>query len=794
MINFAISSAAIAHAQGIQLDDRENPFTLQALNSNMARHQQERRIGFKAIKLLKDQTLGIGSYGKVCKAECDGLLCAAKLIHETLFDPTAQHLVTHHNEHRLPMRRFEQECEFLSTIRHPNIIQYLGMYQDPDTRLPVLLMELMDDSLTHFLESSPQPIPYHIQVNVCHDVTLAISFLHSNGIIHRDLSSNNVLMIGDIRAKVTDFGMASLGDMTAQRASHLSFTMCPGTDVYMPPEAVKDKPVYTEKIDCFSFGVITVQIITRLFPQPGDRREEIEIDNIGMLEKRVSECERRQNHISKIDPSHPLLATALDCLKDKDVERPSAEELCRRLASLKHNHEYSKSVRVAEEQRRETSQIEESLRQQYGRQIASLQETIQSQVMHLEEKDGMIVQKDETIAAGLLEIQRLRWKLREQKRQLEDEGNMKDEEIEALAMKLEQVTREKITAEARSSELELQLGKKDVLQSMAVESNGGLKLEWRKGEKAPCRIERYFVGEVAAAVNGNCLYIIHQTKVYAYDASTLVWSQLPDSSFRGCALVVLRDLLTLVGGKSVSAISAIIGLSSPNITNKLLSLTTTGRSPKWTEEFPPMPTKRYGVCALGMKTALIVAGGRGEKYFVAKTEVFNTSTCQWSTAVDLPLPTFFGSLLEVTQDQLYMLGGYDQNIVPIKSVYTCSLNALLQSCSPQTRRAHQILGQTSSPNVWRRVTDVPTLNSAYVSLHSRLLAFGGGDTHDMSTSAVHIYHSSSNSWKVISHMRTPRRQCYAAVLPNNQVIVVGGLTDSSFVTATDTVEIATTFI
>ena len=46
----------------------------------------------------------------------------------------------------------------------------------------------------------------------------------------------------------------------------------PGTDVYMPPEAVKDKPVYTEKIDCFSFGVVAVQIVTRQFPKPGDRQ------------------------------------------------------------------------------------------------------------------------------------------------------------------------------------------------------------------------------------------------------------------------------------------------------------------------------------------------------------------------------------------------------------------------------------------------------------------------------------------------------------------------------------------
>ena len=54
--------------------------------------------------------------------------------------------------------------------------------------------------------------------------------------------------------------------------------MCPGTDVYMPPEAIKDKPVYTEKIDCFSFGVIAVQIITRQFPKPGDHRKKIHIN------------------------------------------------------------------------------------------------------------------------------------------------------------------------------------------------------------------------------------------------------------------------------------------------------------------------------------------------------------------------------------------------------------------------------------------------------------------------------------------------------------------------------------
>ena len=128
----------------------------------------------------------------------------------------------------------------------------------------------MNDSLTHFLESSTQPIPYHIQVNICHDITLTLLFLHSNDIIYRDLSSNNVLLISNIRAKLTDFGMARLGDLNLH-ATRITNTMCPGTDVYMPPEAVQDKLMYTEKIACFSFGVIIVQTLTREFPNPGDR-------------------------------------------------------------------------------------------------------------------------------------------------------------------------------------------------------------------------------------------------------------------------------------------------------------------------------------------------------------------------------------------------------------------------------------------------------------------------------------------------------------------------------------------
>ena len=771
----------------------------------MAQQHQKRNdsVGFKHVQLLKDQTLGIGSYGKVCKAKCDDLLCAAKLIHETLFDPTAHQLIAPQREHRLPMRRFEQECDFLSTIRHPNIVQYLGTYQDPDTGLPVLLMELMDDSLTHFVESSTQPIPYHIQVNICLDITLALSFLHSNSIVHRDLSSNNVLLIGNaIRAKVTDFGMVSLGDQNP-RATQLTFTMCPGTDVYMPPEAVQDKPVYTEKIDCFSFGVITLQILTRQFPKPGNRSKEIEINQPGIPAGTVAkipvpETERRQNHISIIDPNHTLLQVSLDCLKDRDVERPSAQQLCERVAALKESSEYSESVRDAEERNTaeqgrgdERSREIRSLRQQHTQQIQGLQKIIQSQVSRLEKKDQALREKDETIAAGQQrireqrdEIGRLVAYLEEKERQQQNETQqLRREKIEAMTDK-QKLEREKNRV---IEEKERQLGRvnqqleecKQVIakfhiriaeleqlrpatdatpRSKQQSSSGRIKMTWKEGRKVPFKMS----SPHNAVADDTALYVKDGfVAVYAFTTSTSSWSQLPDSQTSKCSSVIVNNLLTFVGG-----------MHGYTITNQLFSLTGEGSGRRWTEEFPPMPTKRYNSTALCTGTALIVAGGVSKYYSSPQiVEVMNTETLQWSTAAHLPQPVSC-VLGAVCGDHVYILSLESHS----KSMYTSPVSALTQSCRSRP-----------TADVWNKVAAPPVTNTTCVSILGRLLTIGGRDSNGKPTTAVYMYNPDSDSWEVISHMATPRYDCCAAVLPYNQLMVVGGETGYG---KTDLVELA----
>ena len=316
------------------------------------RNQSSRKIkaGFKSVQIFKEQEIGRGAYGMVCKAKCDDLLCAAKMLHSILSDN--QEIV----------RRFEHEYEFLSSLKHPNIVQSLpiGMYRDPVSGNLAILMELMDEDLTQYLERSSQPVPYHLEVNICHDVTSALSFLHANDVIHRNISGTNILLIANAQvAKVCDFGSSALTfDDPIQG---------PGSPVYMPPEAYIDvRPVYTEKIDCFSFGVVVVQVLSRLFPEP----------------------QSRQNHISKIHPRHPLLPIALNCLKSREVERPTAHQLCERIGRLKESPQYLESKRstsASDTGIHEQLQRERRRQEQSQEEIHRLQEEVKQKEMLVEE-------------------------------------------------------------------------------------------------------------------------------------------------------------------------------------------------------------------------------------------------------------------------------------------------------------------------------------------------------------------------------------------------------------------------
>ena len=721
-------------------------------------------LKFKIVQLFKDRTLGSGSYGRVCRAKCDGLHCAAKIISDSSYSPVVKSKLSvkkdHHQGHAF--KRLDQEIEFLCTIRHPNLVQYLGVHQDHATGFPVILMELLDSNLTDFLGNSKQLISYHVKANTCHDITLALSFLHSYGIVHRYLSSNNILLNSDIRAKVSDFGTTKMTEL-----GHQSSSANPNMKVYMSPESLKVPAQYSERSDCFSFGVLVIQILTCQFPSPS---EESTAD---------TEVKRRQNHIKMVDLIHPLLPVALSCLRDEASDRPSAQELCDKIESVKDN-DYKESIGTtgaygSDEDAVSMSNEESlrSLREQHSLELARKDEVIASIQKQVEE---LKQQLEDIKTAHLKEISQKNWMITESEIQL---GSVNE--------KLKKS--EQARADLEEQSLTFKSWAEQPLATTVHENKRKIMLEWKEETNSP--FSRDFSRFCCNAVIDREMVYFKSAlsrEIFAFDAVDNSWSQVPTCPHINgyCSIVVVNGLLTTVGDFEYSG----------KCSNRLFSLTSLNQQ-YWRRVFPSMPTKRCLATALCVGTALIVAGGRGEDRVVKKTvEIMNTESCEWLTAAELPEPLFCSSAV-LCGDRIYLMGGKDQYNQSTSAVYTCSLSALLKSCKSRFLRAHNpmlleplVSPSHSKPSVWSRIADLPVVGSTCVSLKGQVVAVGGRELNHSATTTIHVYNSSANSWVPLDQrMSTPRSECFATVLLDNRLMIAGGYIAASNLAST--VELAT---
>ena len=286
-------------------------------------------IGKLEIKFTPDAQIGEGSFGEVWKGTRSGLPCAVKMLHGMKY-----FFPIHSNIRSEKQEKFVKECEALQNLRHPNVVAYLQTYIHPETGEPLLVMELMDENLSTFLErrreTSSKRLSECVQVKICSDVAEALKYLHADQILHQNLSSNNILLSGStqtvncqsICAKVSDFGIPRLID-TKQFEKILN-TLKSGA--YVPPESWKCPGKHNQKFDIFQFGVLFVETVTMLPPNPSHDR----VDSSGSI---IPEVKRRQNHLKQIE-GHPLQDLAHHCLQDKTTVRPTACEICQVLRQL----------------------------------------------------------------------------------------------------------------------------------------------------------------------------------------------------------------------------------------------------------------------------------------------------------------------------------------------------------------------------------------------------------------------------------------------------------------------------
>ena len=305
--------------------------------SDMAKQVLPKDFVISGVSVLESKLLGEGAYGVVQLGKHYGLLCAVKKLKSSMFPAGMKQL---DQQTELILQSFYNECDKLSKIRHPNVVQLLGVYDDKKTRLPVIVMELMHESLTKLLYRT-KALSLCVEVNICHDVAQALAYLHSfkPPIVHRDLSSNNILLSEHLRAKITDLGVAKFAKDSFLNWDH---TPAPGTMAYMPPEVRKVPADLTPAMDVFALGVNAVQIRTHKFPRPGP---EFMSGRFG-FSKMVPEKERRREHLDLMGKTHPLKQFAVECLQDNPRDRPTALQVCERFEKVKETRQYVESLQT----------------------------------------------------------------------------------------------------------------------------------------------------------------------------------------------------------------------------------------------------------------------------------------------------------------------------------------------------------------------------------------------------------------------------------------------------------------
>lgn len=253
--------------------------------------------------------LGKGSYGSVVEVRHKGILCACKRVHDVFVeDRASNHIV----------EKFRAECERMGKLRHPNIVQSLGIYFDRSSHAPPsLVMELLPLSLDKLLKNY-ENVPNHIKTSILLDVSRALLYLHTQSppIMHRDLTVYNVLLTRGLCAKLSDFGVArDLRNFSGTGGEdEPPLSMVPGHILYMPPEAKQENPEYDLSIDVYSFGNLIVHVVSGKCPDE-------ERDG-----KYTTSYTGKKQDVEKIAES-PLKPLAEQCLEEDKRQRPSTERV-----------------------------------------------------------------------------------------------------------------------------------------------------------------------------------------------------------------------------------------------------------------------------------------------------------------------------------------------------------------------------------------------------------------------------------------------------------------------------------
>ena len=236
-----------------------------------------------------------GSWGTVHKGKFCESAVAVKQPHQWVM-------------HTTTVERMKREARSMARVHHPNLVTFFGANFD-DGKLPIIIIELMETNLRVTYEK--KPLDRRQMIGIFMDVAHALHYLHSlrEPLIHRDLSSPNVLLkslpgSNTYTAKVSDFGSTNF-ERNAKTAGE-------GAIIYSAPEAFpsidsrRSKAKQTVKMDSYSYGVLLCEVVSRRLPSTDDWDEMTRF------------LARNWNSVHRL---------VLNCIKHNPEERPTMENI-----------------------------------------------------------------------------------------------------------------------------------------------------------------------------------------------------------------------------------------------------------------------------------------------------------------------------------------------------------------------------------------------------------------------------------------------------------------------------------
>ncbi len=164
--------------------------------------------------------------------------------------------------------RFIREAKIQARLNHPNVVNVHNLIEHEGHLF--LVMELVEGQTLDQIIQKQGALPYSEAIQITREVLQALAFMHSKGVIHRDLKPGNIMITPEGHVKVTDFGIAKATTEQGQTRAGVRL----GTLWYMSPEQIKGKPV-DARSDLYAMGITLFQMVTGKLPFFGNSDFEI---------------------------------------------------------------------------------------------------------------------------------------------------------------------------------------------------------------------------------------------------------------------------------------------------------------------------------------------------------------------------------------------------------------------------------------------------------------------------------------------------------------------------------------